>query len=72
MGGFACHVSIARLVYDSGCFVLDVSPSMLPNEKRKGVRFFEGATLSHLILVVLSDGLAATINCFPRPRIAED
>jgi hypothetical protein len=52
--------------------VLDVSPSMLPNEKRKGVRFFEGATLSHLILVVLSDGLAATINCFPRPRIAED
>ena len=70
MGGFACHVSIARLVYDSGRFVLDVSPSMIPNEKRKGVGFFEGA--SHLILVVLSDGLAATINCFPRPRIAED
>ena len=33
MNGFACHVSFARLVYDSGRFVLDVSPSMIPHEK---------------------------------------
>lgn len=34
MEGFACHVSFARLIYDAGRFVLDVSPSVVPPEGR--------------------------------------
>ena len=34
MEGFACHVSFARLIYDAGRFVLEVSPSVIPPEVR--------------------------------------
>jgi hypothetical protein len=35
VNGFACHVSFARLIYDSGRFIVDAAPNMVPSETRR-------------------------------------
>jgi hypothetical protein len=35
VNGFACHVSFARLIYDSGRFIIDTASYMIPSEPRR-------------------------------------
>lgn len=39
INGFACHVSFARLIYDSGRFIVNTAPNMISHETQKTSAF---------------------------------